>query len=153
MCTRGFSWALLRGPSTSPLGLKLARTFVTLFLAVSLAGCFPMRFVVRPGISGVVLDDTTSSPVASATVTLRSLSAPDGKVLSTTSTTTDANGAFVIPAKHVWWIYFAGADFGSYFGIADIDAPGFVAVSRKVRSSTGGPSKVRLGDVRVARAQ
>jgi hypothetical protein len=118
-------------------------------LALALVGCFPLRFVTRPGISGVVLDDTTSRPVVSATVTLR-MSGEEGDVLSTT---TDARGAFLLPAKHFWHIYFVGMDFVSLFGVASFDAPGFVEASRRIASSGGGPSEVRLGDVRLTRAQ
>ena len=139
------------GASTSSLGLMLARALVTSVLALSLAGCFPMRFVSRPGISGVVLDDSTHDPLASANVTLR-MHTWDGKVVSTTSTTSGTDGAFVIPAKHVWWIYFVGMDFLGYYGTADLKASGFAQASREVRSSPVGPSVVPLGDIRLTRA-
>ena len=126
----------------------MGRFLLTSVLSLTLAGCFPMRFVSRPGVSGVVLDDSTSRPVANTTVTLR-MKTSDGEVTSTTSTTTGAQGAFLIPARHVWWIYFVGMDFVGYRGTAELEAPGYTGTSLEVHGSPMGPSIVLLGDIRV----
>jgi hypothetical protein len=43
-------------------------TISVLALGVSVTGCFPMRFTVRPGVSGTVVDSQTHTPVAGAEV-------------------------------------------------------------------------------------
>ena len=130
----------------------LARALITLGLTLTLAGCFPMRIIERPAVSGSVVDDSTSRPVPNAVVILR-LRTSSGRITDTTSATSDSGGAFLIPAVHKWIIYIVPMDFIGYLGTVDFAASGFAVTSRDIHSSPEGPAEIRLGDVRLKRAQ
>ena len=54
------------------LGVVASRLALTVVGGLCLVGCFPYHYTLRPGVTGVVLDARTGTPVANATVAVRS---------------------------------------------------------------------------------
>jgi hypothetical protein len=105
--------------------------------------------LVRPGISGSVVDDVSSAPVADATVILSRDGAADRPLIATV---TDANGRFTLAARRAWGVYIAPEDVFDFWGTADIYASGYLKVSREVRAKImGKTAPVVLGEIRVKR--
>jgi hypothetical protein len=115
---------------------------------MSVTGCFPMHFVARPGISGTVVDEATSVPIANASVTLE-MQAVQGRMPASTTTTTDATGAFLIAPKRRWGIYVVPMDFMGLVGTAHFRAPGYIEGACEVRTHPAGLAILRLGEVRL----
>ena len=105
--------------------------FVLGVVLTALSGCIPYHYVGRPGITGTIVDQTTSHPVSGATVALN-MHGYAGQVTSTTVAKTDDAGRFTIPAKRYWsvLIILGPVDFMSYYGTANVSAAGFCVFQR-----------------------
>ena len=117
----------------------IVTTIPVLALAVLVTGCFPMRFTVRPGVSGTVVDSQTHIPVSGAEVfisrapynfyqftnqtvegvteeakTAPPPQPPEIAVALSNATPplvfTDASGRFVIPPTKKWGVYIVPMD-------------------------------------------
>ena len=120
-----------------------------LAVVLALTACFPVHYLVRPGISGSVVDDSTSAPVADATVILSRNGGADRPLIATV---TDANGRFNLAARRAWGMYIVPEDVFDFRGTVDIYASGYLKVSRDVRSKiVGENAPVILGEIRVKR--
>jgi hypothetical protein len=105
----------------------MMRLFATpvsvLAVAFTVTGCFPMRFTVRPGANGTVVDSQTHAPVAGAEVFFSRSSytfyhfppqPPEiGPAVSNATPPfvfTDASGRFTIPPRKKWGVYIVPMD-------------------------------------------
>lgn len=110
-----------------------------------------MHFTEFPGVSGRVVDAKTSSPISGAEVTV-SLSSP-AKNTGPKMAATDSDGAFSIqPEKH-WGIYIIPMDFMGFFGQVTVNASGYSAAQRDIRSSPIGPEATAYGEIALERQQ
>lgn len=125
------------------------RLLSILLTTLVLTACFPVHYLMRPGISGSVVDDSTSAPVADATVILSRLGQTDRPLIATV---TDINGRFVLSARSAWGIYIVPEDVFDFLGTVDIYASGYVKASRQIRSKViGNSAPIVLGEIHVNR--
>jgi hypothetical protein len=126
---------------TRLLGLAVA--------VIAVGGCVPFHAVDRPGIRGSVIDGATSLPVPGASVSLKMKASPRGVVISTDTTASDSLGQFAIPAKRHWTVLLilGAVDFNGHFGTVQVEASGYLAALKDIRSSTGGPALVETGPI------
>jgi hypothetical protein len=123
------------------------RFLLIVVMGLSLTACFPVHFLVQPAISGSVVDDSTSVPVANATVILSRSGSSDRPLIATV---TDTNGQFALPVRRAWGVYMMPEDVFDFGGTVDIYASGYLKVSRQVRAKlTGTPVPILLGEIRV----
>lgn len=114
-----------------------------------LCACFPVHYLVRPGISGSIVDDSTSMPVADATVILRRIGGSNGWAMTTPS---GKDRHFALASRRAWGVYMVPEDVFDYVGAVDIYASGYIRDSRDVRAkSFGNTEPIVLGEVRVKR--
>jgi hypothetical protein len=127
----------------------MRQTILVLTAALTLSGCFPVHYLVRPGISGSVVDDSTGAPVSNATVILSRVGRSQFPLIATV---TDAQGGFTLSERKAIGVYILPEDVFDFFGTADIYASGYTKESRDVRSKILGPtSPIMLGEIRVKR--
>jgi hypothetical protein len=119
---------------------------------ILLSGCFPYKFTTTPAVHGTIIDATTGAPIPGAqvlvsearpnlaffqdpkigdrntptdpTVTVPPLAQVIAKARPPTVITA-ADGAFSIPAKHRWWIYFIPMDVFEPSGTLLVRRPGY----------------------------
>ncbi len=129
---------------------RLARTLLLAGLIIGLTGCFPMHFIMRPGISGTVVDDATPRPVVDTIVTLR-MRTVRGEITTSASApaATDAKGAFAIAPARRWGIYIVPMDVFPLNGTAQFNAIGYATTSRAVRSDPMGRAVLPLWEIRL----
>jgi hypothetical protein len=122
-----------------------------LLASLCLVGCFPYHYTLRPGLSGVILDETTSTPIANASVivTTREISHQIGEI----DVAAASDGTFRLSPKQRWGIYIIPMDVFGPWTDATVTAPGYANQSFKLSSSAMGPKDVSLGDVRLTRSQ
>jgi hypothetical protein len=114
-----------------------------------LAGCWPARFVDRPGIIGAVVSAADGKPVAGATVRL----APGALGYPGYEVVTSRNGTFQFEPIHSWALY--SPLLGDYFyshGVVEVDAAGFEAVRVDVSWPPTGRAKQSVGVVELTQS-
>lgn len=127
----------------------MRQTILVFTAALTLSGCFPVRYLARPGISGSVVDDSTGAPVSNATVIL---SRGGRSQFPLIATVTDAQGSFTLSERRALGVYIVPEDVFDFYGTADIYASGYNKESRDVRSKIfGHTSPIMLGEIRVKR--
>jgi hypothetical protein len=127
----------------------MRRAILILTAALTLSGCFPIRYLVRPGISGSVIDDAAGTPVSNATVIL---SRKGGSRFPLIATVTDAQGGFTLAERRAVGLYIVPGDVFDFLGTVDIYASGYIKESRDVRSKIlGHTTPIVLGEIRVKR--
>jgi 5-hydroxyisourate hydrolase-like protein (transthyretin family) len=120
-----------------------------LVAVLTLSGCLPVRYLVRPGISGSVIDDSTGAPVSNATVIL---SRKERSQFPLIATATDAQGAFTLAERRAVGIYIVPGDVFDFLGTVDIYGSGYIKESIDVRSKIlGHTAPIVLGEIRVKR--
>jgi alkanesulfonate monooxygenase SsuD/methylene tetrahydromethanopterin reductase-like flavin-dependent oxidoreductase (luciferase family) len=118
-------------------------------VVLTLSGCFPIRYLLWPGISGSVIDDSTGTPVPNATVILSRKGESQHPLIATV---TDAQGGFSFAERHAVGIYVVPEDIFDFLGTVDIYASGYLKESRDVRSKIlGNTMPIALGEIRVKR--
>jgi hypothetical protein len=131
------------------LGVVASRLALTVVGGLCLVGCFPYHYTLRPGVTGVVLDARTGSPVANATVAVRSRDF-HGQIGEVTLAT-GADGKFHLAPEQRWGIYVVPMDvFGPWVDAA-ITAPSYETKTFKLTASAMGPREVALGEIRLTR--
>ena len=118
-------------PRVTQPDLMRRHVLAVFILIPALSACFPVHYLVQPGISGSIVDDSTSMPVADATVILSRLVHANRPLIATG---TDKNGRFAIAVRQAWGIYIMPMDVFDFGGRVDIYASGYLKVSRDVRS-------------------
>lgn len=109
-------------------------------VAALCSGCWPWRFTTSPGVSGIVLDAETRSPVGRAeTVISLSKYPPDSPKDALEHTrnpfvTTDDAGHFLIPNERRWGIYIWPVDALPEFGLLVVRHDGYQTSSIPVWS-------------------
>ena len=127
----------------------MRRALLLLIAASALSGCFPVRYLVRPGVSGSVIDDATGAPIRNATVILSRTGRSQFPLIATV---TDAQGGFTLAERHAIGIYIVPEDVFDFGGTVDIYASGYIKESRDVRSKIlGHTMPLVLGAIRVKR--
>ncbi len=140
---------MLGGRSTWSLDLMKLRHLIVLTVMPLLTACFPVHYLLRPGLSGSVVDDSTSMPVADATVILRHLGQTSGIVMTIT---TDKNGRFSLAERRAWGIYVVPEDVFDFLGTVDIYASGYIKISRDFHTKIlGTTAPIDLGEIRLKR--
>ena len=116
------------------------RLAAVLALVLAVSGCFPYHLTARPGISGVVVDDSSSLPVSGASITLND---PPADL-----THTDVRGHFQIAPHQVWGIYIVSLEPPFNFPtVVTVSAFGYESVSLPLWSNVLGPRNVSLGEI------
>jgi len=134
--------------STDKLGVMRTRVLLLLLSsAPCLTGCIPYHYTIRPGVSGVVLDDRSATPIPGATVVVKNRQLSQKAELLTLTTSPD--GSFYLAPKRKWGIYIVPADVFGPWTEATISASGFESRSFTLSTSAMHPKEVALGDVRL----
>jgi hypothetical protein len=95
------------------------------------SGCWPRSFTTSPGVSGIVLDAQTRSPVAGAKAAVSLSKYPPGSLdeavtrTRTPQVTTDDAGQFSIPKEQRWGIYIWPVDSYPEFGLLVVRRDGY----------------------------
>jgi hypothetical protein len=118
-----------------------------LSIAFCLTGCFPYHYTLRPGVSGVVIDDRNATPIPGAIVVVSS-HGPSQKAEDLTLTT-GPDGTFYLAPRRRWGVYIMPMDAFGPWTEATISAPGFETRSFRLSASDMGPKEVSLGNVRL----
>ncbi len=127
----------------------MKRLIPLLLVTLALSGCFPIRYLARPGISGSVVDEATGAPVPNATVILSRRGDTEYPLIATV---TDTQGRFALPERRAIGVYIVPMDVFPFLGTLDIYASGYLKVSRDVRSEILGKTPpIVLGEIRVKR--
>jgi hypothetical protein len=128
--------------------IAFARITVVAAIAVLLAGCWPARFIERPGIVGAVVSKTDGKPIAGASVrvvTLRSYGEPGFDVV------TDRNGSFLFEPLHRWGWYSPLGEAWPVPGSVEVDAVGFVPARMELHWPQTGSQKQNVGVIELTR--
>jgi len=114
--------------------------YLPLIVSLILSGCFPYRFVDRPGISGCVIDHRTKQPIGNATVTAHFRQAP-------VSASSAPDGTFTIPPKYSWGIFIIPMDpYGENTEI-DFTQPGYMPARKEVIWNMASQPNRELGQI------
>jgi hypothetical protein len=121
----------------------VARILIFGASAALLAGCWPARFVERPGIIGAVVSAADGKPVADATVRL----ARDAgfTVQPGSEVVTSRNGTFQLEPIHSWGLYSPLGDYLYAHGVVEVDAEGFEVARIDVGWPPTGRAKLSAG--------
>jgi hypothetical protein len=123
------------------------RNATLVVVAVLLAGCWPARFVDRPGISGSVVSSASRAPIAGVRVAL-TMPTNEPFVVST-----DEKGRFVIDARHQWGFYSFLGEGWPIQGMIEFAAAGYASQERRLSWPQIGPARQDLGAVELVPAQ
>ena len=114
-----------------------------------IAGCFPMRIVKTPGATGRVIDSATLAPIDNAKVTV--FAGGIGSERPVAVTITNLAGYFSLPPVHGWILYIVPMDLMANGGNLHVEALGYAAASRSIRSYPQGPPSVDCGELKLER--
>ena len=106
-----------------------------------------MRIVKTPGATGRVVDSATSAPIENAKVTVFAAGMRSERPVAVT--TTDRAGHFSLPPVHGWILYIVPMDLMANGGNLQVEAPGYAAASRSIRSYPQGPPSVNCGELKL----
>jgi hypothetical protein len=123
---------------------------VVIATAALLPGCWPARFVERPGVSGTVLSAQTQEPIAGARVALASNVRP-GRI--NVVVTTDSNGRFKILAIHDWKLYSPFGETWPVPGFIEVSAEGFLLQRQPLAWPQTGHSRNNVGPISLVPAR
>ena len=124
--------------------VKLLCGFFVLFLI----GCFfPRLFVDQPGASGRVVDLRTGLAITVAEIKLETEDMQRNPIVL--STTTTADGRFLMPAKESWGVIAAPFDPVHFTCTVSITARGYESASIKFVTRITGPAITDLGEIRL----
>jgi hypothetical protein len=140
--------------------MKQNRYWVVAIAAILCAGCFPAQFTKRPGVQGVVVDDTTGRPLANASVVVYRLDwdyaasarprtlKPTGEPARNCS---NADGRFDLPCDWYWGVYIIPADVLAPGARLEVAATGFATYRRDYVPRLNGGSTFDAGTIRLRR--
>jgi len=126
-----------------------AHRVILIVAGLSLAGCFPYHYTLRPGISGSVVDFQSHTPIAEAAVVvhthIRFSEIHDLRL------TPNSDGIFFLPPTRQWGVYVVPMDVFFPWSEVTIEAAGYEKKDLHLRASAMGPSKFALGEIRLSR--
>jgi hypothetical protein len=132
---------------------KAARTsgLAAVLFVVSLlvSACFPYHYTRRPGVTGVVLDAESATPLPNASIVVQSRNLDEST--RQIQGTSGFDGTFHLAPQQFWGIYIIPMDVFGPQSIATIAAPGYATVTTRLASSAMGPSRVALGAIMLRR--
>lgn len=124
------------------------RLTITLALSLATAGCFPYRFVEKPGVSGTVLSSVDGSPVEGARIDVELVQGTS--ILDVSGLTTSATGSFHLEPKRFWSTFAPGLNSGPRrLGKLSVSAAGFEPQARELAWWISGPAMLEYGPIRL----
>ena len=112
-----------------------------------LTGCFPMRIIERPGLTGTVVSASSSLPISGANVVLGASHSNRGAGTSST----DVEGHFTIAPIRRWILYIVPMDLMGFSGNIQIEASGYSPIKRPLISQAQGPISIDVGTIALVR--